>query len=187
LRTSLVGTQVLINGFPAPIFYASPNQLGIEVPTEVTGASATLQVVVNGQASSLSLVNLSPFSPGIFTQNQAGTGAAAATHGDGTAVNAASPAARGETIVLYATGLGQVSPAVPTGAFSTGTTSTVTKPLVLIDNIQADVPFFGLSNCCVALNQVNVTVPANARVGADVSVAMTIGGQAANPVTIATK
>ena len=187
LRTTMAGAQVLINGFPTPMFYASPNQLGIELPTDLTGDSATVQVVVNGQASTARAVSIGPFSPGVFTLNQQGTGAAAATHGDGTPVNAASPAARGETIILYATGLGQVTPAVVTGAFSTGLTSTVTKPIVLIDNISADVPFFGLSNCCVALNQVNVTVPSTARVGTDVSVVLTIGGQQANPVTIATK
>ncbi|HMD71226.1 MAG TPA: hypothetical protein VKF41_07775 [Bryobacteraceae bacterium] len=45
-------------------------------------------------------------------------GGACVTHADGTLVNAASPAAPGETVVVYAVGLGPTSPAVQTGQAS---------------------------------------------------------------------
>jgi uncharacterized protein (TIGR03437 family) len=88
-------------------------------------------------------------------------------------------------VSIYATGLGQVTPAVPTGALPSGTVTTVTRPTVTIDNISAEVQFSGLPECCVGLNQVNVRVPANARAGSSILVTLFISGKRSNTVTIA--
>jgi len=76
----MTGAQVTVNGIPAPIFYSSPNQLGVEIPTELTGASATVQVTVGGQGSAPQPVAIAPVSPGIFTFTSDGKGAGAFTH-----------------------------------------------------------------------------------------------------------
>ena len=39
LGTTMAGAQVLVNGTAAPIFYAAPTQLGIQIPIELTGTS----------------------------------------------------------------------------------------------------------------------------------------------------
>lgn len=190
LRTSLAGTQVTINGslVPAPVFYASPTQLVIQLPSDLTGTSADIQVTVNGQTSVTKKVSLDAFSPGIFAVSSDGKGAGVITHNDtaGTLVSSASPARPGETIVIYATGLGQVTPAVPTGTAPSATSRTVTTPTVTIDGVPAQVIFAGLSGCCVGLNQINVVVPPNVRAGASVNVVLSIGGKQSNTVTIAT-
>ena len=185
LNTTLVGTQVEINGIPVPIFYASPIQLGVQIPTELTaGTSATLQVTVAGQSSPPSTVSIGATSPGIFFS---GASIGAITHVDGSAVTATSQAVPGETVTLYATGLGQVAPAVPTGQVATGTTITVATPTVTIDSLPATVQFSGLAGCCVGLNQINVVVPTNVHTGTNVPVVVTVGVQQSNTVTMATK
>src|SRR5258706_400397 len=42
LSTVMSGAQVAVNGMPVPIFYASPGQLGIQLPTDLTGSTATV-------------------------------------------------------------------------------------------------------------------------------------------------
>jgi len=133
LGTTMDGAEVLINGSPVPIFYATPGQLGIQIPNELTGTSATLQVIVKGQSSPAQTFAVAPFSPGIFSSNQQGSGPGAKTHADGTVVSPSSPAKPGETVTIYATGLGQVTPALATGTKPSATVSTVTTPTVTID------------------------------------------------------
>ena len=187
LGTAMSGAQVMINGNPVPIYYTTPTQLGVQIPTDLIATSATVELAVNGLGRSRQSILVAPFAPGIFTQNQRGTGPAAITHADvaGTLVDSAHPAHPGETLVIYATGLGQALPSVPTGALPTGTASTITKPSVTIDGLPAQVLFSGLSGCCVGLNQVSIAVPSKVHSG-EVNVVLSIGGNSSNTVTIST-
>ena len=187
LITSLAGASVTVNGISAPLFYATPNQIGIQVPTELTGTTASIVVAVGGQSSAPRTFSVEPFLPGIFTFSQDGRGAGAITHAAAmeTPVSPQNPAQPNEVVSIYATGLGQVTPALPTGALPSGPTETVTKPTVTVDGIPAEVLFSGLSGCCVGLNQINVRLPGNTRSGNDIPVRVTIGGKQSNPVTIA--
>ncbi|HWP85312.1 MAG TPA: choice-of-anchor D domain-containing protein, partial [Terriglobia bacterium] len=186
LFTTMAGAQVTIDGRPVPIFYATPTQLGIQIPYDLTASTATIQVFVNSEPSAPQTIGVAPFAPGIFTTSQDGTGPGAITHADGRPVDANNPAVAGEVLIMYATGLGQVTPPVGTGRRPVGTTSTVTLPTVTIDGIPAVVQFAGLSNCCVGLNQINVVVPPNVRLGPSIPVVLSIGGVASNVVTIST-
>lgn len=187
LRSTLAGAQVAINGVPVPIFYATPLTLGVQIPADVTGSTATVQVTVNGQTSNMQTLRLAPFSPGIFTANQQGTGAGAFSHADaaGTAIDAQHPAVPGETIILYMTGLGQTTPAAVTGALPAGAATTLAQPTVTVDGIPAQVQYSGLSGCCVGLNQLNIVIPASVRNNANVDVTVSIGGMRSNSVTLA--
>jgi uncharacterized protein (TIGR03118 family) len=180
LNTTLAGAQVEVNGVPVPVFYASPIQLGIQIPTELaSGTTAMVQVVVDGQASTASTVNIGAFSPGIF--------AGGITHANNTPVTTANAAAAGETVTIYANGLGQTSSVVPTGQVPTGTVTTTTTPSVTIDGLPADVNFSGLAGCCVGLNQINVVVPSGVRSGTNVPVIVSVGTQQSNTLNMATK
>jgi uncharacterized protein (TIGR03118 family) len=179
LATTLAGAQVEVNGVPVPMLYASPVQLGIQIPAELTaGSTASVQVIVDGQASAANTLNVSAFSPGIF--------AGAVTHANGAAVTAANAAAVGETVTIYATGIGQTSSSVLTGEVPAGTVTTVTTPTVTIGGISAQVPFSGLSGF-VGVNQINAVVPSGVQIGTTVPVVVSIGGQQSNTVNIATK
>jgi uncharacterized protein (TIGR03437 family) len=185
LNITMAGAQVTVNGIPAPIFYAAPTQLGIQIPFEVTGTSATAVVSVAGQASAPATVAVAPASPGIFTATSDGRGAGAFTHVNGSAVTTQNPAQRGELVILYATGLGQVAPAVPTGALPAGASSTVSPVVLTIGGIVFIPDFAGQAGCCVGLNQINARIPNGVSPGNAVPVVLSVGVQSSNTVTIA--
>ena len=185
LGTTMAGAQVSVNGTPVPIFYATSGQLGIQIPFEATGTSATVSVSVAGQASTDATITLVPVAPGIFTAAADGKGAGAITHVDGSAVTIQNPAHPGELVILYATGLGQVAPAAPTGSLPASASSTVTPVTLTIGGINVVPDFAGLAGCCVGLNQINAHLPAGVGSGSAVSVVLNIGGKSSNAVTIA--
>jgi uncharacterized protein (TIGR03437 family) len=185
LTTTLGGASLTVNGIPAPMFYSTPYQLGIQIPTELAGeTSAMVQVTANGQTSAPQTIFLDAFAPGIFTTTQQGIGRAAALHEDGfSPITGQNPARLGEVITLFATGLGATSPPLGTGEPASGQTTLVT-PTVLIGGLPADVQFSGAAPGYVGLNQINVGIPANATTGPDVPIVLTIGGKQSNEVTL---
>jgi uncharacterized protein (TIGR03437 family) len=185
LVTMLGGASVTVNDIAAPIFYSTPNQLGIQIPNELVGhTSATVQVTVAGQTSIPKNLSLGSFVPGIFTANQQGIRMASALHQDGaTPITLESAARRGEVISLFATGLGTVVPPLATGAPS-DSNATATAATVTIDGLPAQVTYSGTASGFVGLNQVNVSIPLNTRTGPDIPVVLSIGGKQSNTVTI---
>lgn len=197
LLTTLGGASVTFNGIPTSLFSSFPTQLNVQIPLELAGTtSATVQVTVGGQTSLARTVPLGPSSPGIFTIPSGGTGQGAVKISN-TAIFAAPtgsisgaqvrPANRGEFITIFCTGLGSVTNPPATGRPTSGSplSTTIATPQVTIGGIPATVSFSGLSPGFVGLYQVDVQVPAGAPGGNAVTVALTIGGVAANPVTIA--
>src|SRR5262249_693828 len=100
----------------------------------------------------------------------------------------AQPAKRGkDSISIFLTGLGAVSNQPANGAPSPADplSFTLTKPEVTIGGVPAEVTFSGLAPFLVSVNQINASVPATAPTGDAVAVSVTIGGVAANNVTMA--
>jgi uncharacterized protein (TIGR03437 family) len=157
---TLNGVTVLINGKAAPIYFVSAGQINCLVPYSTAGATAAIQVQ-NGTASSNTVtVPVAVTSPGIYSLDQSGTGSGAIEHANGTVVNAANPAVAGETVVVYLTGMGAVTPAIADGTASTGTTLNKTAiPTVYVADEQATVLFSGLAPGFPGLYQLNVTLP----------------------------
>jgi IPT/TIG domain. len=171
---TLGGVQVLINNQPAPVYLVSPNQLSVLVPFSTTGSTASILVNNNGSRSNTVTVPLAQTSPGIFTVPPAGFGPGAILHADFSLVSAAKPARTGETILVFLTGLGAVSPSVPDGAAGpSGPLSNVVASMnVYIGGVQAPVSFKGLAPGFAGLYQMNVVVPAGAPAGSNVSLAI---------------
>jgi uncharacterized protein (TIGR03437 family) len=110
---SVGGASVTMNGWPAPILYASPQQLNIQVPFELASGAANIQVRVAGAPAASGNTSVQTTGPGLF---QLGQGRAAALNTDGSLNGPGNPAAPGSVIYLYATGLGAGNPPVATGA-----------------------------------------------------------------------
>jgi uncharacterized protein (TIGR03437 family) len=164
LPTELAGVRVKISGVAAPLLAVADvngqQQINLQVPFEAATNPDPLDVEVSQDAASAWVVKVRTKStaPGIFTMDG---GYGAIQHGaDYTLVTPASPAQRGEVIIVYATGLGWVDPAVPSGmpapraSFQTRTT-----PRVAIGGTPAEVLFSGLTPGFAGLYQVNVRVP----------------------------
>lgn len=185
MGTSMGGTSVTVNGIPAPVFYATPTQLGVQIPAEATGSTASIAINADGLTSAPETVTLDAAAPGVFSMTGDGKGPGAITHANGALVTPANPAARGETLVLYATGLGAMTPAVATGTLPADVSRAANLPTLTVGGVPAAVLFAGHSGCCAGLNQINFTVPTGAPLGNSVAVVVSMNAKPSNPVTLA--
>src|ERR1035438_257110 len=180
LPSNLGGTQVIIGGFAAPLFYVSPTQINAQIPWQAP-ASGTLsiQVLRNSVGSALVSMPATALSPGLYTMNSNGAGTVVISNtstlvqptGSISGVTSR-PANPGEYITIYCTGLGPVSNTPLSGAVASGQllSATSTSPVVTIDGITVPVIFSGLTPGSVGLYQINVQVPSAVPGGSEVPV-----------------
>ena len=95
-----------------------------------------------------------------------------------------SPATIGETVIVYCTGLGIVSPAVTEGVPPTTASMTVNPVTATIGGLNAPVSYAGVTPGDPGLYQVNVIVPSGIATGDSVPVQITIAGQSSQTVTM---
>ena len=109
LPTVLIGTgvRVLVSQIEANVYYVSPTQVNALIPPLLVAGPATVQLVVDGRSGPLVNLTLGGVAPALF---QADARTVVATHADGSAITQAAPAHAGETVVLYASGLGLTAP-----------------------------------------------------------------------------
>ena len=165
----LAGVSVQINGRTAPIYVVSPTQLSVIVPYETTGI-AEIIVTRNGTTNTKSnrvTLYVDRTAPGIFAVPPTGLGYAAALHPDNSLVTAQNPARMGETIAVYLTGLGAVTPAVTNGAAGpVNPLSRTTETLdVHLGNHTAKIAYSGLAPQLRGLYQLNFEVPVGVAAG----------------------
>jgi uncharacterized protein (TIGR03437 family) len=190
LPQMLSGTQVLLGNQPLPILYTNTGQLNVQVPYGVPVNTQYQLTVQHGNTLSLpqSLV-VAQAQPGIFTTNQQSTGQGSIVKSDGvTLVQPGTPASAGDTIVIYCTGLGAVTPAVMEGSpapMGPPLATTLNPVVVTIGGQAATVAFSGLAPGFAGLYQVNVVVPSGITPGNAVPVVLSVAGQTSPPVTIA--
>ncbi len=157
--TTLEGTQVLFNGVPGPMIFTSTGQVAAVVPYSIANLS-TVDVAVTylGIQTSSAQFRVAPANPGLFTLDSSGKGDAAIVRLDGSVVNAANPAAPGETLELYGEGYGAVSPGLPDGAVVTGPLPV--PATLLIDRQKVDMLYAGGAGGDVnGILQINFVVP----------------------------
>ncbi|MBC7927601.1 MAG: hypothetical protein H7039_18295 [Bryobacteraceae bacterium] len=199
LGNDLGGVRVFINDQPAPVYYASYNQVNFQVPYDAPTGIVTIRIDrggVRGNGISARVVRSAPrlLRLGVgdygIVVNQDGSFPVPPTPG----LNSRR-ARPGDTLVIYAIGLGPTTPAVPSGVASPleplarspgnyrvifgfagpfGANSVETTPL-----------FAGLTPNFVGLFQINVTIPANVPRGDTVSVALAGDDGVSNRVTVA--
>ncbi len=190
----LGGTQVLLGGEPLPLYFTSSGQIDAIVPYDIAPNSMQQVIVQNGAAvfgAADSGVGVAQ--PGVFTQNQSGSGPGSILGqkvGGNPALNtAANPASAGDYLWIYCTGLGTVTPSVAAGAAASTTTLSYTDNTVTVTvgGIDAQVTFAGLAPGYVGLYQVNAIIPAGVTAGPSVPVVVSAAGAASAPVTVAIK
>ena len=180
IATSLGNTQVTFNGVAAPLIFVSSGQINAVVPYEVAGnAFASVVVIRNGVSSAPAQVSVVAATPALFTLNQSGSGQGAILNQDFSGNGPNNPAARGSIIILYATGEGVLTPAVPTGSV-TSLSAPFPKPIsavtAMIGGVQAQIMYAGEApGFTSGLLQVNAVVPTTIGTG-NQPVVLTIGG-----------
>ena len=183
LPTALAGVTVLINDLAVPLFGVSSQQINLQVPWYLQGQSqVTVTIVANGVVSSPVKISLAPYSPALFSTNAQGNGQGVVAIGNTGMIAApqgmfpgSRPVNRGESVVVYGTGLGPVAAQPFTG----------TVPTATIGGVAAKVSFSGLAPTLVGVYQVNIVVPADTPVSDAAPLVLSIGGVDPNKVTIA--
>jgi uncharacterized protein (TIGR03437 family) len=171
----LAGFQAVVNGVTSPVYYVSPGQVNVQIPYETQTGTATLTLWTSYDSTTYRFP-VSAAAPGIFTLP------------DGR-INPFSSAARGQTVTLFVTGEGQVTPTLATGASPSAKTPLAQLPkprqtvTVTVGGVAADVAFVGIPSGLVGVTQINYTIPATAPTGVQ-PVVVTIGNVASPSANI---
>jgi uncharacterized protein (TIGR03437 family) len=168
--TALGGTTVTVGGKSAFVNYVSPNQVNVQVPSDVaTGSQPVVVTTVGGSSSPFSRI-VNTTQPGLLGPPQFdinNTQYAVALFPDnfyvlppGLAAGVASRRAKpGDTIILYGIGFGPVTPDNPAGVIDQGTNALTGSLDISIGGKSAHVDYAGLTPGFVGLYQFNVVVP----------------------------
>jgi trimeric autotransporter adhesin len=186
LNVQLSGTNVSINGIPAPIVYASATQTAAIVPYAIGGGQAAIVVTYQGVTSSQN-APVAAASPALFTQNASGVGQAAVVNSDGSLNGPASPAKIGDFVVLFATGEGQTTPPGVDGKPASPPLPAPILPVsAMIGGKPAQVLYAGgAPGETAGVMQLNLLVPDGIQPGAQVPIVIAVGNtQSRTGVTI---
>jgi uncharacterized protein (TIGR03437 family) len=193
LPETLAGAQVLVNGTPAPLFFASPGQINFQLPRDapattnnrftqfIPSGAVTVEVVRNGERIRAGVFQVAPSVPSVFTLDQSGTGPAAALDAftfSGPPFNATLAGGEPNVIALFGTGL---------GADATDADGDVSASVqARIDGNPAQVLFAGRAPGFIGLNQLNLMLTPGIAPGIH-TVIFTRNGVTSSPATIAIK
>jgi len=156
LPTQLADAMVTVNGEPAALYYTSYGQIAFQMPADIPSGTALVQMQRSGQASNTVSVNVAPRAPRIVVITDdcvAGCNLR----------NTSLPSSPGDTIVLWAYGLGPTSPAVAAGAAPPANPPLVTPTPVVnfgggVGSLDVTPDFAGMTG--IGLYQINATIPA---------------------------
>lgn len=158
LPTLLGGATVTVNGATAPLYYTSYGQIAFQVPYDASPGSAQVQVKRDdGQISNTVTVNVAAHAPHLL-----------AVFNPDNSVNTADgshPARRGDTIVIYAFGMGPTSPSIAAGAPAPGgPLAEVIGPVNVsfgdsLFGANVAPAFAGLTPTFAGVYQINVVIP----------------------------
>ena len=177
LPTVLTGTgvRVFVRNIAAYILYVSPTQINFLISSQLMPGPADLWVALDGQAGPTVTVNLAEAAPALFLWAESSSKPLAAiaerllfekeTNGYKWALATHdSPARPGETIVLYATGLGQTDPPVDEGRLPTMAAEVLERYLfdITLDGTKVErenIQYAGVAPTFGGLYQINLKLP----------------------------
>ena len=185
--TTLGGVSVTVQGRPAPLYFVSATQISALVPFATSGSTADIVVRAGNQDSNRVVVPVSRTSPGIYATTQNGIGAGAILKADFTIVSPTNAPRRGDTVLIYLTGLGALNPALSDGAAASSSilSRIVDSVNVYIGGHRATVSFAGAAPGFAGLYQINVVIPVSAPIGSAVPLALETGSAFHDMVDIA--
>ncbi len=193
--TSLSGTSVAVTvsgvKVDALMYYTSAGQVSALLPSNTPAGAGTITVSYNGKTSVAAPITVVPNNVGIFTVGSNGQGPGIVTYADYSLVSASKAANcggpnttcgaanPGDTLILWATGLGPVSGTDASGAGLGQNMASL--PLKLwLGGVQAPVLYQGRSGCCIGEDQIVFTVPNNVPTGCGVPLSIQINDQISN-------
>jgi uncharacterized protein (TIGR03437 family) len=184
LPYSLDGVSVMLTAFGAPrlayVGYVSPTQVNFLIPSDMSSTTAQVQVRNPAGISKQVPLTVQANAPQLFSVDGkyvlgAHTNGALLGKSGLLASAPTTPAAAGETVVLYGTGLGRTNPALITAQLPTQAASLATPPQVTIGGAPATVVSAGVIPGNPGVYQISIQIPANMAAG-DQPVVVQTGG-----------
>jgi uncharacterized protein (TIGR03437 family) len=184
LPARVEGAGVRVNGRDAAVYFVSPSQINFQVPDGLTDGAVSVEVTNNGALSNKFSATVRQRAPELFRFLPSTYSVALHANyriaakpelfpGCNDAVLCpASEASPGETILLYATGLGATTPASPAGKVIDAPVPVADPVQVRFGNTVVTAPAWLVS---AGLYQINVKVP-DAQPDGDVPLTVSIGG-----------
>jgi uncharacterized protein (TIGR03437 family) len=164
LPTALADSCLSVNGVPVPMLFVSSSQINAQLPFNVDG-NATMVLRTPGGISDNYMFSILPSAPSVFRSGTAGpeTGLATIVRAENSQlVTPTNPIHPGDTITIFATGLGRTTPAIDAGMPGPANplpTALIT-PTVTLGGSQLNVTFAGLAPGQIGVYQINAAVPA---------------------------
>ncbi len=168
------GVQVLVGGYYAHMYFASPGQVNFLIPANLRAAHLTLQLLRDGTAGPPVGITLRAAAPALFQLDLA---TVVASHLDYSVITEQTPARPGEWVILWATGLGEVTPPAEYGAIP-ARAAKLQHPdtfRVLLDGVAVApdrVGYAGLAPGWGGLYQINLRLPDDAPVNPEIRLAV---------------
>ena len=182
--TQVANVSVYMDNTLVPLLYVSASQINFLVPTTEIAGAAQLRVVRQGVTGPTVTINLVDAAPQIFTYGTGYSGYAIAQDWNTgySIITPDTPAHGGDTVILYATGLGAVTPVTSSGELAPyaspitqASWATLTVTINGTPLAPSAILYAGLTPGSAGLYQIDVTLPANP--GTDPVVQVSIGGQ----------
>lgn len=191
LPRSLAGVTVTVNGVNAPLWFVSPGQVNFQVPFEapLTGAVSVV-VTKNGVSSQTANVQVAEYAPGVFMYER-GPGAfdPIVIRQDSSIVSPSNPTAPGEILVVYGTGLGNLTSLPRTGDLSQSSplARSQAMPTITLGGAPVEVQFSGLTPGAVGLAQFNIKVPSTLPTASTLPLVIQFGSVSSPSVNLAVR
>lgn len=163
LPTILPGTgvRVWVANLPTPIYYVSEKQINVLLPTNLLPGATQLRIQLDSTYGPAIPITIAAVAPAFF---QLDAHTIIGAHANGQVVTSDSPAAPGEYIVLYATGLGPTTPQPGYGEIPAGAArlADMANFAILLDGAKMDprgIGYAGVAPGFGGLYQINIQVP----------------------------
>jgi uncharacterized protein (TIGR03437 family) len=175
--TNMASATVSVGGSTPTLFYSSAIQIDALLPDSASGLTPI--TVQNSGGQNTVNIYVGTAAPAIFTQDSSGTGPASALKStDQSLVTSANPLSAGDTVELFATGLGLTTP-------MNGLDYAVQQPTVTVGGVDCPVTFAGAAPGFLGLDQINCTIPSGLASSASAPVVITSGDRTSNTATLA--
>lgn len=162
LPDRMAGTAVVVNGRQVPLYFVSPAQVNAQLPFDLAiGSEAEVYVRNVNRDGNVMRLRIAEAAPALIAGVR-----------------------NGESLVLYAAGLGAVQGSVPAGeaAAAGSVIRTLQAPEVRVNERRAEVAYSGLAPLLVGVYQVNAAIPAG--LSGPFEVKLAVGNAESNVIRI---
>ena len=181
LPTVLGNSCVLVNGLPISLLLVSPSLINAQLDNATNGP-ATISIRTPQNVSPDFSFTVGPTAPAVFLNGVSGnlTNLPSVTRAaNGLLVTPSNPVHQGDSLTIFAAGLGLTSPVVAAGAVSPANPLAVVSvsPTVTLNGVALPVTFAGLVPGQIGVYEIQVNVPTYTPQGLSVPLIITQSGQ----------